>query len=37
MTAPDAWTTNVLITGAGQASVDFSGGVNLLLTECSGS
>lgn len=37
MTAPDAWTTNALITGAGQASVDFSGGVNLLLTECSGS
>lgn len=36
MTAPDAWTTNALITGAGQASVDFSGGVNLLLTECSG-
>lgn len=37
MTAPDTWTTNALITGAGQASVDFSGGVNLLLTECSGS
>ena len=35
MTAPDTWTTNALITGAGQASVDFSGGVNLMLTECS--
>lgn len=29
------WTTNALIAGAGQASMDFSGGVNLMLTECS--
>lgn len=35
MTDPGTWTTNALITGAGNASVDFSGGVNLMLTECS--
>ena len=36
MTNASTWTTNALITGTGQASLDFSGGVNLLLTECSG-
>ena len=35
MTEPGTWTTNALMTGAGNASVDFSGGVNLMLTECS--
>ena len=36
LTNASTWTTNALITGTGQASLDFSGGVNLLLTECSG-
>lgn len=35
MTMPGTWTTNALITGTGNASVDFSGGVDLMLTECS--
>lgn len=35
MVNSSTWTTNALITGTGQASMDFSGGVNLLMTECS--
>lgn len=35
LSSPDSWMTNTLITGMGQASIDFSGGVNLVLTDCS--